>query len=113
MTPAGSMAVAGFDSAKSAAWRSDGERRAATARRGSVRVANDELRARQVLAVVDLGTHEVLNTHGVDEQRDSGVFDLGIAFLGLFVEGEAVLEPRAPAALHVHPQFQRGVAFLL
>src|SRR5262245_36457704 len=79
---------------------SGGERRTATTGRGRVRVANDELGAVQALAVVDFRTGEVLHAHGIDQQLHTLIFHTGVAFLGLLVELEAVLQSGAPPALH-------------
>src|SRR5690606_4641514 len=59
-----------------------------TAAAGGVRVgvADDELGAFQALAVVDLGTGEVLEAHRVDQQLHALVLDHGVAFLHGLVE---------------------------
>ena len=36
-----------------------------------IRIPNDELRALQVFLVVDLGTHQVLHAHRIDQQRNA------------------------------------------
>src|SRR5882672_1900763 len=81
---------------------SGGERRAASAGSLSVRIADDELRAVEAFAVVDLRAGQVLNAHGIDQQLHAKIFDAGIAVLFLLVELEAVLHPRTTAALHEH-----------
>src|SRR6185437_10129331 len=92
---------------------SDRERRPATTRGGRVGIADDELRALQALAVVDLSAGQILVAHGIDEQGDAFVDHAGIAFLRLLVEGEAVLEAGATAAGDEHPQLESRVALLL
>src|SRR5690606_25996449 len=92
---------------------SDGERRPAAAGGAGVGIADDELRTRQVLAVVDFRALQVLDAHRIHEQRDTRVLDLGGAGLHLLVEGEAVLEARAPAALYVDAELQAGIACAL
>jgi hypothetical protein len=88
-------------------------RRTSRNRRSCVGIANDELRAGQILAVVDLGALEVLHAQGIYEEHDAAVRDLRVAFLYLFVEGEAVLKPGTTAALDVDAQLEIRVAFLL
>src|SRR5215469_2694737 len=94
------------------AWRtrlapgSGGEGRAAAAGGRGVGVANDELRAVQPVAVVDLGAHQVLHAHGVDQELHSHVLDAGIAVLDFLIELEAVLQPGAAAALDEDAQHQ-------
>src|SRR5690606_26303659 len=88
------------------------ERRAAAAGRRGVGIANDELRAFDVLFVVDLGARGVLDAHRVDEQGDAAVPDLRVALVQVPVEREAVLEPRAAAALHEHAQLEVRIGFL-
>src|SRR5690606_16766663 len=78
---------------------SDRERRAATAGRRRVWIADDELRARQILAIVDLGAGQVLDAQRVDEQRHAALRDRGVPLLDLLVEREPVLEAGAAAAL--------------
>src|ERR1700728_1222369 len=77
--------------ARTRAARSGGEGGAAATGRGCVGVADDELRAVESLAVVDLGAHEVLHAHRVDYELDALVLDAGVAFLQRLVELEAVL----------------------
>src|SRR5690606_36696781 len=67
---------------------SDVERGAATTGRGRVGVANGELCAPQVLLVVDFRFHEVLHSHGIDQERHTLVLDLALALLDLLVERE-------------------------
>jgi 1,6-anhydro-N-acetylmuramate kinase len=80
---------------------------------GGVRVLDDELGALQVFLVVDLGAHQVLQAHRVDQQGDAVLLHLRVVVVDDLVEGEAVLEPGAAAALHEHAQLQVGVAFLI
>src|SRR5580658_188977 len=86
------------------------EGRAAPTGGGCVRIADHELRALETFAVVDLRTGEVLHAHGVDDELHALVLDAGVAVLDLLIELEAVLQPRAAAALHVHPQHELRVA---
>jgi hypothetical protein len=83
-----------------------------TAGGGGVRVLDHELGALQVFLVVDLGADQVLVAHGVDEERDAVLHHDGVVVVGDLVEGEAVLETRAAAALHEDAQLQVRVAFL-
>src|SRR5262245_31619341 len=85
---------------------SGGERRAASARRRGVRIADDELRAVQAFAVVDFGARQVLDAHGIHQELDPLVLDTGVAILLLLVEFEAVLQAGAAAPLHEHPKHQ-------
>ena len=86
------------------------ERGAAATGRGRVRVADDELRAVESLAVVDLGAHEVLHAHRVDDELDALILDAGVAVLQRLVELEAVLQSGAAPALHEHAQHQVRIA---
>src|SRR5579872_1042689 len=76
-----------------------------------VRVANDELRAVEPLAVIDLRSGQVLHAHRVDDELDALVLDAGVAVLQLLVELEPVLQPGAAAALHENAQHQLRIAF--
>ena len=53
---------------------SGSERLSAPARGGCVRIPDHELRAPQILGVVDFGAHQVLHAHRVDEQRYAAIF---------------------------------------
>src|ERR1700720_4417817 len=86
------------------------EGRAAPTGRGCVRIADHELRALQTLAVVDLGAAQVLHAHGVHDQLNALVLHARVAVLDLLIELEAVLQARAAAALHEHPQHELRVA---
>src|SRR5690606_8982800 len=86
--------------------RSDAEARTAAAGGGGVGVLDDELRALQVFLVVDLGAQQVLVAHGVNQQRDAVLAHGGVVLVDDLVEGEAVLETGAAAALHEHTQLQ-------
>src|SRR5579883_839699 len=90
---------------------SGGEGRPAAAGGGGVGVADDELRAVQPLAVVDLRAHQVLHAHGIDQELHAEVLDAGIPVLNLLIELESVLKPGAPAALNEDAQHQLGIAF--
>ncbi len=90
--------------------RSGREARPATAGGGGVRVLDDELGALQVFLVVDLGAHQILVAHGVDQQRHAVLGHRRVVFVGDFVEGEAVLEAGTTATLHKNAQFEFGVA---
>src|SRR5690606_17327963 len=88
------------------------ERGTAAAGGVGVGIADDELRAFQVVLVVDFGTDQVLEAHGVHQQLDAVALDGGVVFGDILVEGEAVLESRAAATLDEDPQLQTGVVFL-
>src|SRR4051812_4018220 len=90
----------------------DGEAAAAAAGGFRVRIADHELRAVQALGVVDDGAHQVLQAERVDQQGDVVGGDGQVVLALLLVELEAVLEPGAAAALDVHAQLERGIAFL-
>src|SRR5579862_5496247 len=117
----GALRVTGFSTAArpgatggTRALRSGGgEGRAAATGGGRIRVADDELRAIEALAVVDLGAHQVLHAHRVDQEPHALVLDAGIAVLDLLVELEAVLQTGAAAALHEHAQHQLRIALAL
>src|SRR5690606_3290849 len=74
--------------------------------------ADHELGALQVFLVVDLGAHQVLVAHGVDQQRHAVLGHGRVVLVGDLVKGEPVLEARAAAPLHEHAQLQVGVALL-
>ncbi len=93
--------------------RSNRKRRAAAAGGGGVRVLDDELGAFEAILVVDLGAHQILQAHGVDQQGDAVFYHLRVVFVHRFVEREAVLKAGATAALHEHAQLQVIVAFLV
>src|SRR3546814_6308811 len=85
---------------------SGGERGAAAAGGLGVRVADHELRAAEVLGVVDLRAAEVLQRQRIAQQGDAIALDRQVVLgLGL-VEGEAVLEAGTATAGDVHPQLQ-------
>src|SRR5690606_2563148 len=65
---------------------SGGERRSAAAGGRGVRVPDDELGALEVFLVVDLGAHQILVAHGVDEQRDATLFHAGVVLVHFLVE---------------------------
>src|SRR5512139_2407428 len=77
---------------------SGGEGRSAAASSLGVRVADHELRALEVLAVVDLRAAQVLEAHRVHQQAHAAILDAGVALFLVLVEREAVLEARAAAA---------------
>jgi hypothetical protein len=89
------------------------ERRSAAAGRGRVRVLDHELLALYARLVVDLRPRQVLEAHRIDEQRDTTALHAGVVVAPLLVEGEPVLEARAPAALDEYPQLEVGVALLV
>src|SRR6185312_16224906 len=60
---------------------SGGEGGTAAAGRRRVRIADDELRSVESLAIVDLGPHQVLHAHGVDEELHALIDDAGIPVL--------------------------------
>src|SRR5210317_2223570 len=90
---------------------SDGEGRSAAAGGLCIRIPDDELRSLQVFLVIDLGAHEVLNAHRVNQQRNTAVFDLAIAVLDVLIERKPVLESRAPAARNKYAQLEIRVVF--
>lgn len=71
------------------------------------------MRTFQIVLVVDLGAHQVLVAHRVDQQLDAVLAHGGVIFVDDFIEGETVLETRATTTLHEHAQFQVGIAFFL
>src|SRR3546814_3458518 len=74
---------------------SNRERVTAAATGACVRITNHELRTLHAFFVVDLGTHQVLHAHRVDQQGDAiADYDRVVIFLTV-VELEAVLEARA------------------
>src|SRR5690606_13833086 len=90
---------------------SGGEARAATASGGGVRVADDELRAFEVVLVVDFSAHQVLQAHGIDQQGDAVLVHASVVVVGDLIEGETVLKAGAATPLHKDAQFQVGIAF--
>ena len=91
---------------------SDGEGLAAATGRCRIGVANDELRPLQILFVVDLRAHQVLNAHRVDYQCDTLVNDLAITVFDTFVKSEAILETGTAATRNEHPELQVRIGFL-
>jgi hypothetical protein len=79
----------------------------------SRRVLDDELGAFEVVLVIDLCADQVLVAHRVDQQGDAVLYHRGVIVVHDLVEGEAVLEARATAALHEDAQFQVGIALFL
>src|SRR5262249_40123804 len=71
---------------------SDGERVAAAARRGGVRVLDLEPGLLDRLEVVDPCACQIGGAERVDDDRDAFALELVVALLGAAVEAEAVLE---------------------
>ena len=71
-----------------------------------IRVPNDELRPLQIFFVVDLGAHQVLDAHRIDEQPYALILNLAVAFLDRLVEGESVLESGTAAAGNEYAKHQ-------
>src|SRR5215468_4043298 len=86
------------------------KRGSAAAGRHCVRIADDELRAFESFAVIDLGAGEVLHAHRVDEQLHPEILDTGVTFLDGLIELEAVLQAGASTALDEHAQHELRVA---
>src|SRR3989338_5663922 len=84
---------------------------AATTGAGGVGILDHELGAFEVVLVINFSAHQVLVTHGIDQQRYTILGHGGVVFVGDFVEGEAVLEAGAAATLNKHAQFQVRIAF--
>src|SRR6516164_8162047 len=105
----GDRAVAATGGTRAARRSGRRERRAAATGRDCIGIADDELRAFQAFSIVDLGAGQVLDAHGVDEQLDPEILDAGVAVLDGLIELEAVLQPRAAAALHENAQHQLRV----
>src|ERR1700733_1181794 len=89
---------------------SDAERRPTSAGGLRARIANDELRAIEVVAKINLGAAQVLEAHRIDQQLHALLLDAGIPVLDLLVELKAVLQTRAAPALHEHAQHELGIA---
>ena len=83
---------------------SDGERHAAAAGGGRVRVGDHEPRPLQVFPVVDFRAHEILEAHRVHEQLGALALDHEVVLAGRVLEGESVLESGAAAAFDVNAQ---------
>src|ERR1700722_1029263 len=90
---------------------SGAERGPASAGGLRARIANDELRTLEIVAEIDLGAAQVLETHRIDQQLHALVLDAGVAVLDFFVEFEAVLQARAASTLHEYAQHELGIAF--
>src|ERR1700674_4232417 len=88
---------------------SGAERGPASAGGLRARIANDKLRAIEVVAEIDFGAAQVLEAHWIDQQLHALVLDAGVAVLDLLVELEAILQTRAAAALHEHAQHELGI----
>jgi hypothetical protein len=54
-----------------------------------------------------------LKAHGVDQQLDPFLVDSRIVIVDGFVEGKAVLEPRAAPALHENAQLQLRITLFV
>src|SRR5262245_630780 len=93
--------------------RSGRKRRAAAAGGGGIGILDDELRTLDAFRVIDLGAHEVLKAHGIDQERHAVPHHRGVVFRDRFIEREAVLKARATAAGHEDPQLEVGIAFFL
>src|ERR1700722_14243212 len=93
--------------ARRVGWGGSGaERGPASAGGLGARIANDELRALEIVAEIDLGAAQVLEAHRIDQQLHTLVLDAGVAVLDFFIEFEAVLQSRAAATLHEYAQHQ-------
>ena len=68
----------------------NGKGRSAAAGSFRVRISNNELRSLQIFLVIDLGAHQVLHAHGIDQKRDVLIFDLTVSVLNAFIECEAL-----------------------
>src|SRR3984957_20835650 len=90
---------------------SGAERGPASAGGLRARIANDELRTLEIVAEIDLGAAQVLETHRIDQQLHTLVLDAGVAVLDFFVEFKAVVQARASAALHEYAQHELRIAF--
>src|SRR6201996_5776621 len=66
-----------------------GERGPATAGGFGVGIADDKLRALQIFLVVDLGAHQVLRAHRIDQQLHAALLHAEIALFDFLIEGEA------------------------
>src|SRR5258705_12934805 len=89
------------------------ERRSAATGRLGVRIADDELGALEVFAVVDLRAHQVLETHRVDEELHALILDAGVSLLLLLVESEAVLEARTAPSLDENAELEARIVLAL
>ena len=76
------------------------------------RILDHELRAFQVILVIDLCTDQILVAHRVYQQLHAVFSHRRVVFIGDFIESETILETGAAAALHEYAQFQVGIAFL-
>ena len=86
------------------AHRSDGERCAATAGRGGVRIADGKIGSHQVLDVIELGIVDKFErdfiNHNLDIMADEAEVILGT----VRVDAEFILKPRTTAAIHCHAE---------
>ncbi len=83
------------------------EARAAAAGGDRVRVVDREALTHQPVDEVDLGAAQIRQAEAIDDDLDAVLVDDLVARLGLAVEAERVLQARATAALHGHPQRER------
>src|SRR5688572_23492405 len=86
---------------------SDGERAAATAAAGRVRVVEREPGAHHRRNVVDLHAVEVLGTERIDEDPQPVHRDDLVVLLGVVLDVEAVLEPGAATRKNCDPKAGR------
>src|SRR5829696_2267191 len=79
------------------------ERMAAAAGGGGVGVLDGEAAAHQIFFVIDLGTLEIPEAHGVHDDLDAVDVE-GLVTVGGLVEHHPVLEPGAATALYIDAQ---------
>src|SRR5262249_40837689 len=84
--------------------RLSGERAAAPASAGGVRVVEGEARTHAAVAVVDLNVLKVLRAEHVDEDSQSTGFDYLVIGLGRLFDIHRVLESGASARHDAHAQ---------
>src|SRR5215831_8258336 len=90
----------------------NGERRAAAAGRGRVRILDREPATGHRIDEVDFGALEVANADRIHEQLDAVRLEHLIpGALSVFLDHQAVLKARAAAALHEYTQATAGLVF--
>src|SRR5690606_3159892 len=92
---------------------SDGEGRTTATGAGGIRIADDETRTHQAAFIIDLRAGQVLDAHGIHQQRDITVVDQGVIILDAFVKGKAIGKPRTTTAGDINTQLEIRIAFFV
>jgi hypothetical protein len=69
------------------------------------------LRPGQIFGVVDLGAHQILHAHWIDDERYALILDPTVTVFDVFVERETVLKSGTTTTGYEDPQFELGIVF--